>query len=155
MNGPDRRIPKRWTDAEDRILHAEAQSQCKRSSLSLPFQRRLADRMTNGRQVCGGSEQIKDWSRIAAKLPGRTNKDCRKRWINKVCGSLKKGAWSEDEDRRLCDAVRKHGQKSVWATCGMDLISLTGRQSTQMDIDCEHSGVTQFRPYATAYLSTM
>ncbi|RYP12478.1 hypothetical protein DL767_011260 [Monosporascus sp. MG133] len=83
MNGPERRIPKRWTEAEDEILYHEARSQ----------------------------RQVKDWNRIAAKLPGRTNKDCRKRWINKVCGSLKKGAWSEDEDARLREAIRAHGQK--------------------------------------------
>lgn len=61
--------------------------------------------------VRGGSEQVKDWARVAAKLPGRTNKDCRKRWINKVCGNLKRGAWDEDEDQRLRDAVSKYGQR--------------------------------------------
>ncbi|KAH7322543.1 hypothetical protein B0I35DRAFT_476485 [Stachybotrys elegans] len=88
MDAMERRIPKRWTDAEDSILYREARNQ-----------------LANG--------QVKDWNRIAAKLPGRTNKDCRKRWINKVCGSLKKGAWDEDEDERLLEAVRMHGQK--WA----------------------------------------
>ncbi|KEY71919.1 hypothetical protein S7711_11359 [Stachybotrys chartarum IBT 7711] len=88
MDTVERRIPKRWTDAEDNVLYREARSQ-----------------LANG--------QVKDWNRIAAKLPGRTNKDCRKRWINKVCGSLKKGVWDEDEDERLREAVRVHGQK--WA----------------------------------------
>jgi hypothetical protein len=88
MDGVERRIPKRWTEAEDEVLYKEARSQL-------------------------ATGQVKDWNRIAAKLPGRTNKDCRKRWINKVCGSLKKGAWDEDEDERLREAVRVHGQK--WA----------------------------------------
>ncbi|KAL7622059.1 hypothetical protein AAE478_007560 [Parahypoxylon ruwenzoriense] len=83
MNSVERKAPKRWTEEEDNILHNETQKQ--------------------------GS--IKDWHRIAAKLPGRTNKDCRKRWVNKVCGSLKKGTWSDDEDERLLTAVDKHGQK--------------------------------------------
>ena len=53
----------------------------------------------------------KDWHRIAAKLPGRTNKDCRKRWVNKVCGSLKKGSWNKTEDESLMDAVDRYGQR--------------------------------------------
>ncbi|GAE00032.1 hypothetical protein PVAR5_8764 [Paecilomyces variotii No. 5] len=52
-----------------------------------------------------------DWSRVAEKLPLRTNKDCRKRWINHVCGGLKKGPWEADEDVSLCAAVAQHGQK--------------------------------------------
>ncbi|KAI5926693.1 Homeodomain-like protein [Camillea tinctor] len=83
MNATERRVPKRWTDEEDKILRDEAQKQ----------------------------GNMKDWNKIAVKLPGRTNKDCRKRWVNKVCGSLKKGAWKSDEDERLVSAVEKHGQK--------------------------------------------
>lgn len=56
---------------------------------------------------------IKDWHIIASKLPGRTNRDCRKRWINKVRGTLKKGAWAEDEDIRLLQSIKKYGMKSV------------------------------------------
>ncbi|KAH6635417.1 hypothetical protein B0J18DRAFT_418744 [Chaetomium sp. MPI-SDFR-AT-0129] len=82
------RIPKRWTEAEDKILLDEVTS-----------------------QSWSGSGQVKDWTRVAAKLPGRTNKDCRKRWVNKVCGNLKKGAWDDDEDRRLRDAVDEYGQR--------------------------------------------
>ncbi|KAJ5971626.1 uncharacterized protein N7479_001544 [Penicillium vulpinum] len=52
-----------------------------------------------------------DWSRVAAKLPLRTNKDCRKRWINRVCGSLRKGPWETDEDMTLREAVAQHGRK--------------------------------------------
>ena len=33
---------------------------------------------------------IKDWSEIAKKIPGRSNKDCRKRFLNEVTGGLKK-----------------------------------------------------------------
>lgn len=53
----------------------------------------------------------KDWHRVAAKLPGRTNKDCRKRWVNKVCGCLKKGPWNKHEDESLLDAVDRYGQR--------------------------------------------
>ncbi|KAK4196465.1 Homeodomain-like protein [Triangularia verruculosa] len=75
---------KRWTEEEDSILYQEAMKQS-----------------TTG--------NVRDWHRIATKLPGRTNKDCRKRWVNKVCGGLKKGLWDPEEDRRLQSAVEKHG----------------------------------------------
>ncbi|KAK4186757.1 hypothetical protein QBC35DRAFT_386543 [Podospora australis] len=75
---------KRWTEEEDAILHDEAMKQS-----------------SNG--------TVRDWHRIATKLPGRTNKDCRKRWVNKVCGGLKKGLWDPEEDQRLQAAVEKHG----------------------------------------------
>lgn len=56
---------------------------------------------------------MKDWHRIAAKIPNRTNKDCRKRWVNKVRGGLRSGPWSEAEDQKLRDAVEKYGQRWV------------------------------------------
>lgn len=77
---------KRWTEEEDTILHDEAMKQS-----------------TTG--------NVRDWHRIATRLPGRTNKDCRKRWVNKVCGGLKKGLWDPEEDQRLQAAVEKHGLK--------------------------------------------
>ncbi|RYP27090.1 hypothetical protein DL768_011337 [Monosporascus sp. mg162] len=90
MRPHERRAPKRWTEDEDRILHEEVMAQCTTSA---------------------SDGNVNDWNRVAAKLPGRSNKDCRKRWVNKVRGSLKQGMWSEDEDDRLLRAVRKHGQK--------------------------------------------
>jgi myb proto-oncogene protein len=49
--------------------------------------------------------------RIADSLPGRTNKDCRKRWHNSVAGGLKKGQWSKSEDQLLSRGVQEYGQK--------------------------------------------
>ncbi|ROT35242.1 hypothetical protein SODALDRAFT_329430 [Sodiomyces alkalinus F11] len=80
------RKPKRWTEDEDNVLYEEAIKQA-------------------------SSGPIKDWHRIAAKLPGRTNKDCRKRWVNRVRGGLRSGSWSEAEDQMLRDAVAQFGQK--------------------------------------------
>ena len=52
-----------------------------------------------------------DWSYVAEKLQRRTNKDCRKRWVNHVCGGLRKGPWEPGEDTVRRDAVAQHGQK--------------------------------------------
>ena len=39
------------------------------------------------------------WSKIAAKLPGRTSKQCRERFHNHLDVGLKKGDWSKEEDQ--------------------------------------------------------
>lgn len=77
--------------------------------------------------------EVKDWRGPAAALPGRNNKgdprelntlpspliqlseDCRKRWL-KLQNPVNKGAWNEDENNRLREAVRVHGNQSVQTT---------------------------------------
>ncbi|TPX21327.1 hypothetical protein DIZ76_015283 [Coccidioides immitis] len=74
-----------WTGDEDRILLQEAELQ----------------------RTEGGT---KNWNAIAEKLPGRTNKDCRKRW-HKIGPNIKKGVWTPEEDARLQEAVSLFGLK--------------------------------------------
>jgi myb proto-oncogene protein len=59
----------------------------------------------------------KNWIAIAVLVPGRTQKQCLSRWkdvldpnINRA--SRRTGEWSEDEDRKLQDAVQAHGGKN-------------------------------------------
>ncbi|EMR71505.1 putative myb transcription protein [Eutypa lata UCREL1] len=121
MGGAERRAPKRWTEEEDKILWEETRKQSK-------------------------SGNVKDWNRIAAKLPNRTNKDCRKRWVNTLSGSLKKGAWSEDEDERLIAAVNSHGQKWTLVASMVGLRSpdqCSKRWQHNLDPKLEHRGWTQ------------
>lgn len=51
------------------------------------------------------------WRELAKSVPGRTNKDCRRRWCNTLADGMTKGPWTESEDERLCNAVREHGSK--------------------------------------------
>ncbi|KAF2789240.1 hypothetical protein K505DRAFT_328375 [Melanomma pulvis-pyrius CBS 109.77] len=83
---PTSRLPRKWTVAEDQKLREEVDAQ-----------------MSEG--------EVKDWCRIASALPGRTNKDCRKRWHNSVAGGLKKGQWSKSEDLQLARGVQRFGQR--------------------------------------------
>ncbi len=53
------------------------------------------------------------WSMIAAKLSGRTGKQCRERWHNQLDPSIKKEAWSEEEDQRLIQLHQELGNKWV------------------------------------------
>jgi hypothetical protein len=45
-----------------------------------------------------------NWNEVAVLLPGRTNKECPKRW-SKVQAGINKGAWTRVEDERLKKAV--------------------------------------------------
>ena len=53
------------------------------------------------------------WSMIAAKLQGRTGKQCRERWHNQLDPSIKKEAWSEEEDMQLIKLHQELGNKWV------------------------------------------
>lgn len=41
----------------------------------------------------------RNWSTIAAALPGRIGKQCRERWHNHLDPNIKKEKWSPEEDR--------------------------------------------------------
>ncbi|MQM03437.1 hypothetical protein Taro_036219 [Colocasia esculenta] len=53
------------------------------------------------------------WSRIARRMPGRMGKQCRERWHNHLNPTIKKGAWTTDEEVTLIKAHRIYGNK--WA----------------------------------------
>jgi myb proto-oncogene protein len=50
----------------------------------------------------------KNWGAITALVPGRTKKQCCKRWH---LSNGRTGKWTEDEDIKLKNAVRTHGGK--------------------------------------------
>ncbi|KAF9170080.1 hypothetical protein BGX21_011537 [Mortierella sp. AD011] len=50
-------------------------------------------------------DKTEKWAKIAACVPGRTNKNCRKRWFHSLDPSLKKGGWTEEEDHLLRTGV--------------------------------------------------
>ncbi|KAL4174137.1 hypothetical protein KRP22_006077 [Phytophthora ramorum] len=47
------------------------------------------------------------WTIVASFLPGRTAKQCRERWRYRLDPSIKRGAWSADEDALLVTLQRK------------------------------------------------
>ncbi|KAE8316228.1 hypothetical protein BDV41DRAFT_562468 [Aspergillus transmontanensis] len=94
---PSRRSPIRWTAQEDGILfktihacttHGEDQS--------LPSDNKRARKDTIA------------WKLVAQSLPGRTNRDCRKRWF-KIARRWLQGPWAPDEETRLREAVAIYG----------------------------------------------
>ncbi|XP_073103232.1 uncharacterized protein [Elaeis guineensis] len=55
----------------------------------------------------------KKWSVIAKSLPGRIGKQCRERWHNHLNPSIKKDAWTPEEEVTLIHAHQIYGNK--WA----------------------------------------
>ncbi|EFR02686.1 hypothetical protein MGYG_09096 [Nannizzia gypsea CBS 118893] len=87
---PTRRI-NRWTRDEDAILLREFNKQ---------------------ETASNDPTKTTNWQKIALSLPGRSNKDCRKRWFNVLSGDLRKGLWTPEEDRLLAQAIESEGK--VW-----------------------------------------
>ncbi|PCH33331.1 hypothetical protein WOLCODRAFT_159989 [Wolfiporia cocos MD-104 SS10] len=54
-----------------------------------------------------------NWKTVALSVPGRTNKACRKRWLHSLSPSVKKSAWTPEEDARLRALLAAHGPR--WA----------------------------------------
>jgi hypothetical protein len=66
------------------------------------------------------SELGKDWVRVAARMPGRTNMQCRERWnscltdtIDETTARNNKGLWSGEEEAKLISAVKNLGNDWV------------------------------------------
>lgn len=55
----------------------------------------------------------KSWSKIASQMPGRIGKQCRERWFNHLDPVVKKGPWTDEEDKIIIDAHRRMGNR--WA----------------------------------------
>uniref|UniRef100_A0A8H7TVQ3 Uncharacterized protein n=1 Tax=Bionectria ochroleuca TaxID=29856 RepID=A0A8H7TVQ3_BIOOC len=76
---------RKWTMEEDMVLRYEVEAQ----------------RDTN---------EPTNWAAISEKLPHRSNKDCRKRWL-KTVEVYRKGPWTADEDQRLLAAMDTYGTR--------------------------------------------
>ena len=60
-----------------------------------------------------GQNGPRKWSSIARKLQGRMGKQCRERWHNHLDPNIKKGPWTEEEERIVLKAHEELG--SSWA----------------------------------------
>jgi hypothetical protein len=55
----------------------------------------------------------KSWTKLAAKLPGRTGKQIRERWVNHLDPDLTHAAFSVEEDRRIIELHQTYGNRWV------------------------------------------
>ncbi|EHA8590932.1 transcription factor MYB124 [Cocos nucifera] len=52
-----------------------------------------------------------NWTRIAAQFKDKTGRQCRRRWNTYLNAECKKGGWSAEEDRLLCEAQKVYGNR--------------------------------------------
>lgn len=55
----------------------------------------------------------KGWRHIAEKVPGRTARQCRERWVNYLSPNVSYAPWSTEDDELLNSLVAKFGKQ--WA----------------------------------------
>ena len=53
------------------------------------------------------------WSLIASHMENRNGKQCRERWLNHLSSGIRKGLWSEAEEKMLVEAHKKLG--NAWS----------------------------------------
>jgi hypothetical protein len=79
---------------------------------------------------------IKSWKKVAARVPGRTTKECKNRWCETLKPKIdpapaRSGKWTVDEDTKLKDAVQVHGAKK-WEEIAALIPGRTGGQCCGM-----------------------
>ncbi|KAK8521386.1 hypothetical protein V6N13_077494 [Hibiscus sabdariffa] len=88
-----------------------------------------------GRWTCDEDKRLKvsvmlfgpkNWRKIAEVVPGRTQVQCRERWVNSLDPALNMGTWTKEEDSRLEAAIEEHGY--CWSKIAMCMSSRTDNQ---------------------------
>ncbi|NXP90557.1 SNPC4 protein, partial [Passerina amoena] len=69
----------------------------------------------------------KDWYKIRREVPGRSDAQCRDRYLKALHWDVKKGRWSLEEEEQLIELVQKHGL-GHWSKIASELPHRTGAQ---------------------------
>ncbi|XP_058015528.1 snRNA-activating protein complex subunit 4 isoform X2 [Ahaetulla prasina] len=62
----------------------------------------------------------RDWYKIRAEVPGRNDLQCRDRYLHSLHNDIKKGKWSEEEEKKLIELTEKYG-RGHWAKIASEL----------------------------------
>jgi hypothetical protein len=54
---------------------------------------------------------VDDWKWIAQHMPRRSVRQCRERWLNYLCPSVRNGPWTEEDDALLLKKYAEFGSK--------------------------------------------
>ncbi|XP_006900696.1 PREDICTED: snRNA-activating protein complex subunit 4 [Elephantulus edwardii] len=68
-----------------------------------------------------------DWFKIREEVPGRSDAQCRDRYLRRLHFSLKKGRWNPKEEEKLIELIEKYGA-GHWAKIAAELPHRTGSQ---------------------------
>ncbi|VDD90077.1 unnamed protein product [Enterobius vermicularis] len=66
----------------------------------------------------------KNWQQVASCVPGRSDAQCRDRWVNILDEKVKDSPWTLEEDEKLLKGVREIGKE--WARIAVTLPGRTG-----------------------------
>ncbi|NXO03553.1 SNPC4 protein, partial [Rhinopomastus cyanomelas] len=69
----------------------------------------------------------RDWYKIRTEVPGRSDAQCRDRYLKALHCDVKKGKWSLEEEEKLIELVEKHGL-GHWSRIASELPHRTGSQ---------------------------
>ncbi|NXJ87946.1 SNPC4 protein, partial [Corythaixoides concolor] len=69
----------------------------------------------------------RDWYKIRTEVPGRSDAQCRDRYLKALHCDVKKGKWSLEEEEQLIELVQKHGL-GRWSKIASELPHRTGSQ---------------------------
>ncbi|NXA03198.1 SNPC4 protein, partial [Sapayoa aenigma] len=69
----------------------------------------------------------RDWYKIRTEVPGRSDAQCRDRYLKALHWDVKKGKWSLEEEEQLIELVEKHGL-GHWSKIASELPHRTGSQ---------------------------
>lgn len=131
---PNRKAnPRRWTKEEDDALRRAVESHREKNWKAIAAQvpgrnhtqclqrwtKVLAPGLVKGhwspheddllRRLVANDQ--KNWGDVAAKIPGRTSKQCRERWHNHLDPSIVRGAYTPEEDRIILEAQARLGNR--------------------------------------------
>ncbi|KAH7325591.1 Homeodomain-like protein [Stachybotrys elegans] len=105
MDTAERRIRRRWTEAEDNILYHEARTQLCGSLKKGAWDESEDERLREAVRIHG-----QRWATIANVVGLRSPDQCAKRWQYSLDPRLDHGEWTPEEDRFLLSLVRAHGR---------------------------------------------
>ncbi|NXW86175.1 SNPC4 protein, partial [Alopecoenas beccarii] len=69
----------------------------------------------------------RDWYKIRTEVPGRSDAQCRDRYLKALHCDVKKGKWNLEEEEQLIELVQKHGL-GHWSKIACQLPHRTGSQ---------------------------
>jgi hypothetical protein len=103
----------------------------------------LTSAVTKARKKKYGEKFVTSWVAVAALVPGRTKRQCKNRWQDRLVSNIdpataRAGKWTADEDKTLKDGVRAHGGKNWNAIAALVL----GRTREQCQNRWHHNLVT-------------